>query len=781
MKSLDKKLFREINQMRFQAISIGLVIIAGITYMVGSLASYQSLLKARENFYANNRFAEGFVYLNRAPNFVLKEISELKGIDFAESRISREVVLDFPSEIFPSAAQLVSLTENLNQINIRTGRLPNTSDEVIISENFAKANHLTQGDFLIAIINGKRTKLMITGSALSPEFVYVFRPGSLMPDDKHYGILWMKRDAIETALNMKGNFNQVLFNFSLTKEGEKNSTLKEIDNVLRPFGGIGANVRNKLPSDSFLRDEFKQLKTTAIFLPVIFLGVAAFLLHIITSRLISKEREQIATLKALGYSNLTICLHYFKFISLITFTSSAFGVGLGFYLGVTFTNLYGMYYHFPNLTPSFPISLVLLGLLIGLLSGMFGSFSSLLSVVKLDPATAMRPPAPDSFRFFWFETLIPKLKTRTRMIIRNLLKRPIRTSFTILGLSMSVMIMVLGSSIQDTVRELLQTQFENIQRESFTLVFHGIVPENTIYNLSNADGVLEVEGMRVVPIRMKNRNIAKESVLYGMTPNSQLRRNLNKNLEPIALPLDGILLNETLAEKINIKAGEKLRIEILEGNRPELDIPVVALVSEYLGQGLYMDRSKLNELLYEGRVINQTFLRIDPSSEIQFTETMKQSPKVAGINSKSAMLKAFQDIMQRTMQSTSIFITIFTAIISVGVVFNTAMISLSEKTYELGSLRILGFTMREVFEILLFELSLLVIISLPIGCAFGLYLSNLMVNINDTEGFRMSAKITSSTYLTAITLTLITTLVSFLIIYRKLKTMDLLSVLKVRE
>ncbi|TGL59306.1 ABC transporter permease [Leptospira ognonensis] len=767
--------------MRFQAITIGFVIVAGITYLVGSLASYHSLHAARESFYANQRFAEGFVYLNRAPNHITKQIEAIEGLDIIESRISKEVVLDFPGEILPSAALLISLSENLNQVIVRSGRIPDNADEVIVSESFAKANHFVPGSYLVAIINGKKTKLTITGTALSPEFVYVFRPGSLMPDDKHYGILWMKRDAIEAALNMEGAFNQIIFNFSVDGTGKRNIALKHIDSVLKPFGGIGANERNKLPSDSFLKDEFKQLRTTAVFLPSIFLAVAAFLLHIITSRLISKEREQIATLKALGYSNNEICLHYLKLISVITTASAITGISLGFYIGILLTNLYGEYYHFPNLKPSFPFYLVIVGFCIGLLSGLLGSLTSLLSIIKLDPASAMRPPSPEVYQFHWMERLIPKLRSRMRMVIRNLFKRPLRTILTILGLSMSVMIMILGSFIKDTISVLMETQFELIQRESISIVFPTIVKENVSLEILGNHGVLEAEGIRIVPVKLKNGNLTKDTVLYGLSPDSQLRRNLDRSLKKISLPLEGLLVNQTLAEKLNLQVGDKIWLEVLEGNRSEKEVTVVALVNEFLGQGLYMNRKDVNSMLLEGNVINQIYLRMDPLEENRFIQKSKELPKVSGIVSKSGLLRAFKDMMVRTMQSTSFFITLFTAIISIGVVFNTAMIALSERTYELGSLRILGFSMNEVFEILVYELMILIIAAIPFGCLFGYYISNLMVNMNDTEGFRIPATVSASTYLSAIGLMLFTSGISFVILYRKLKSMDLLSVLKVRE
>lgn len=431
--------------------------------------------------------------------------------------------------------------------------------------------------------------------------------------------------------------------------------------------------------------------------------------------------------------------------------------------------------------PSFPFYLVIVGFCIGLLSGLLGSLTSLLSIIKLDPASAMRPPSPEVYQFHWMERLIPKLRSRMRMVIRNLFKRPLRTILTILGLSMSVMIMILGSFIKDTISVLMETQFELIQRESISIVFPTIVKENVSLEILGNHGVLEAEGIRIVPVKLKNGNLTKDTVLYGLSPDSQLRRNLDRSLKKISLPLEGLLVNQTLAEKLNLQVGDKIWLEVLEGNRSEKEVTVVALVNEFLGQGLYMNRKDVNSMLLEGNVINQIYLRMDPLEENRFIQKSKELPKVSGIVSKSGLLKAFKDMMVRTMQSTSFFITLFTAIISIGVVFNTAMIALSERTYELGSLRILGFSMNEVFEILVYELMILIIAAIPVGCLFGYYVSNLMVNLNDTEGFRIPATVSASTYLSAIGLMLFTSGISFVILYRKLKSMDLLSVLKVRE
>ncbi|XDD48603.1 ABC transporter permease (plasmid) [Leptospira sp. WS39.C2] len=778
--TLNIKLLRDLKTISMQGITVGLVIAAGLSYFSASWSSYFSLLEARNEFYNKQSLCDGFVYLNRAPNYLEKKISALQGITHFESRISKEIVLDFPGEVYPSAAQLLSLSENLNTIYLKKGSLPKQNQDVIISESFAIANSLEPGAELSSIIGGKKVVLTVTGIGLSPEFVYVFRPGNPLPDDKHYGILWMKREAIETNFDFQASFNQVIFR--LTKnELDRKKTLQELDAILEDYGGLGAKERKFLPSDSFLNDEFRQLRTTAVFLPGIFLAIAAFLLHIISNRMVSKEREQIATLRALGYTSKQIIFHYLKLITFITSISSILGILIGFVLGNAMTNLYGQFYKFPHLKSIFPPSLVLFSLIFGIFIGGIGTIFSLLSIIKLDPAQAMRPAPPGKYSIAFWESWITHLQTIQRMVLRNLFKRPIRTLLTILGLSTSIMIMIIGNFIQDTVGSLLDLQFNTIQRESLTLSFRNPISDSVLFELKEKTGVFIVEGQRSIPIKITKNNKTKDVVLTGLPQYSELRKILGKNLKPIQIPISGILMNQELAIKMKIQIGETIQIETQDGEKKKFSIQVTAFANEILGQGLFINREYLNRILDEGNLINVSLLKTDPKAESKLINELKDDPMVIGLFSKTAILQGFQEVMQRSLQSTSIIILVFTVIISIGVIYNTAMITLSERIYELGSLRILGFSLKEVFGIIAWELSWKIIFAIPIGCIFGYQIAYLILNSNETEGFKIPATIYPSTYYYSILLALFTAGISFMIVFQKLKKMDLLSVLKVRE
>ncbi len=779
MKTINRKIWREIGAMKSQTITIALVVAAGVTLFVASKSSYDALSRARDYFYASTAFASGFASLKKAPVSLMQRLAATDGIALIEARITQEATLDFPGEKLPSAGRFISLPERLSRLSVRSGRLPRAENEVLLSEAFAIANKLKPESRLVAVLNGRRQVLKVTGTALSPEFVYIFRPGSFMPDDRHYGILWMSRSAMENHFDFAGAFNDLAFTFA--PAANSRHTLKLIDSLLEPYGGLGAYDRDKLASYAFLRDEFKQLRTNAFFLPLVFLGVAAFLLHIVATRLIARQREQIASLMALGYAKQQIAAHYLKLMVLISGSGAMLGIAGGYNLGRAMTQLYGEFYRLPDLAPVFHLSVVFLGLSIGASAGVFGTWFSVRKVMRMQPAQAMRPPLPESFAHSFFERFAGNIRPITRMFLRNLMRRPFRTVLTILGLSTAVMIMVLGLFMTDVVDSMLSTQFELLNRESMTVSFLRPVSASALDELRSRPGVLLAEGYRQVPVRLRHGQFAKELMITGIPRDAELRRVANEHGQVIALPEGGVLLNLRIAQKMAIHSGDTIELELLEGNRRKIRVTVTNLVDEILGQGCYMRRDALGRLLGEADSINVAALRTDAQRDEAILTYLKNAPLIASVSTREGTLKIFYEMMSRSMLAMITIILIFASAISIGVVYNTAMILLSERTFELSSLRILGFTKGEVFEMIASELGTTVIASLIPGCAFGYLFAWLLMNTVDTEEFAIKLIITNRTYVTAMLVSLATALISFVILYFRIRVMDLVAVLKVRE
>ncbi|MEM9594416.1 MAG: ABC transporter permease, partial [Acidobacteriota bacterium] len=314
MRAIHRKLLRDLWLIKGQVVAISAVIAVGIAMFIAYLSTFGSLEATQQAYYDRYRFADVFASLKRAPNRLESRIADLPGVAAVQTRVVAEVTLDVEGMREPVTGRLVSIPDRrtpiLNDLALQKGRWIETgrSDEVIVTEGFALAHDLEPGDSLTAVINGRRRQLDVVGIALSPEFVYNIRPGDLMPDDARFGVLWIERRALATAFDMEGGFNDV--SLKLLPGTEVDAVIARLDDLLEPYGGLGALPRELQVSNWYLDNELRQLRGFGFMVPMVFLTVAAFLLNVVLTRIVSVQREQIAALKALGYDNLEVGWHY---------------------------------------------------------------------------------------------------------------------------------------------------------------------------------------------------------------------------------------------------------------------------------------------------------------------------------------------------------------------------------------------------------------------------------------------------------------------------------------
>src|SRR5579864_8513316 len=402
LSALDRKLFRDLWHMRGQVLTVGLIVASGTATYVTMRGTYESMERAQQEYYSRYRFADVFAQLKRAPNSVANEISAIPGVAAVETRVVVEVNLDIPGLDEPAVGRLVSIPERkipmLNDLFLRRGRYiePGRPDEVLVSEAFSSANSLDVGSSIGAVINGRWERLRVVGIALSPEYVYELHGAEVFPDNKRFGVLWMSREALGPLFNMEGGFNDVVL--ALAPGAGEAAVLDRLDRLLEPYGGLGAYGRNDQISHRFLTDEIAQDRITGIFVPSIFLGIAAFLIHVVLSRLVSTQRNPIGLLKAFGYSDVAVAIHYWKFALVAVALGTASGVPLGIWLGRGLARMYQSFFRFPELTFLAGPKLLLWSIVISGAAASLGALSSLRGVVALPPAEAMRPESPPQFR-----------------------------------------------------------------------------------------------------------------------------------------------------------------------------------------------------------------------------------------------------------------------------------------------------------------------------------------------------------------------------------------------
>ncbi|MBI3047629.1 MAG: ABC transporter permease [Acidobacteria bacterium] len=773
--------------MKGQALAIAAVIAAGVTMYVTYLSNFDSLQRTRAAYYAEARFADVFASLTRAPAWLAGRIAAIPGVAAVDTRVVADVTLTVAGMTEPAVGRLISIPDRgapgLNSVHLRRGRWidPARPDEVLASERFCEAHGLAPGDAVSAVINGRYRRLTIVGVALSPEYVYAIRPGEIFPDARRFGVFWMNRAALGAAFNMEGAFNDVAA--ALGPGASEPAVVAELDRLLAPYGGRGAIPRSLQPSAWTLENELAQLQLFGFLVPAIFFGVAAFVLHVALTRALALQRAQIAAMKALGYATRTLAWHYIKWALVIAAAGAVAGVAAGAWLGAWFITIYNEFFRFPVLSYRLSGGVAAQAVAGSLTVAALGAVAAVRRAVRVPPAEAMRPEAPARYRRSLLERLSARLRPSlaTRMVLRNLERQPGRALISTVGIAFAVAVLFVGLAFIDVMDALINEQFTRVMRQDATVAFVEPRAARAIYDVRHLPGVLDAEPLRTVPVRLRAGARARTLALTGLPDGAHLNRVVDRRGRAVPLPPQGLVLSEMLGVRLGVAPGDELQVEILEGRRPTRRVPVAMLVDDTLGLQAHMRLDELGRLLGEGDAISAVALTLDPARRDRFYDEVKVMPVVAGVELREATLQNFRETLAEHM-NLSIFINvIFAAIIAFGVVYNSARVSLSERSRELASLRVLGFTRAEISLILLGELAVLTLAALPLGALIGELFGELIIAAFSNEIYRLSFVAEPATIAWSWLIVSAAAAVSGLLVRRRLDHLDLVAVLKTQE
>ena len=788
MKPLDRKLFRDLLAIRGQVITIALVVACGISSYITMRTAYESLLLARDRYYEQYRFSDAFATLKSAPAALRARLETIPGVAEVETRIVEAVLVPLPNLPRPASGTVVGIdgaqSSSQNRIYVQTGRTPDPGhpDEALVIEGFAKAHHLGPGDEIEVVLNGKLRPLRIVGVALSPEYVMTIAPGQMTYDPALSPVFWLNQAALEAAFRMEGAFNSATFR--LARDANLAGVLQRIDTELSRYGGLGAVGRDKQISNYMLTGEMTQLAAMAGFVPYLFLAVAALLVNVVLSRLVQLERSVIATLKALGYSDWRIGFYYLKLVSIIVVLGVAIGVGLGAWAGRAMMGLYtSQYFRFPEAEYHLAPSAIVFSVLVSLISAVIGAWISVRGIALMPPAEAMQPPAPTRYKRSLLERLglWSWLGPVPRMIWREVTRRPVRLLLSALGISASIGIVVVARSMWDSMDYLIDVQFHRSMREDLNVTFIRPASPDVLSTLRHMPGVHYVEALRSVPVRMKAGHRQRDSVLLGYPARPRLRFLLGADARPVSVPESGVLLTSKLAEVLEVEVGERLTLELREGSFRTEAVTVAGTVDEPFGMQGHMDERALARLVRDSGAVSTALLTIDPLALPDIERRLKAMPTVASVASPRDFKKQFDEQSAAVVNTFTFIMMAFACVIAIGVVYNNARVSLSQRTRELGSLRVLGFNRREIAGILFGEQAIQVVLSVPPGLLLGRWMASAMFANADPETYRMPVVVSVPTYVFAVLVTIFAATISALLLRRKLDQLDLIGVLKTRE
>jgi putative ABC transport system permease protein len=786
MKALDRKLARDLWSLKTQVVSIALVIACGIGGFIGSFSTYGSLLWSRDNYYATARFPHVFASAKRAPMALLERIRNIPGVVEVEARVVRDAQLSIPGVVPPMIARLIGQDfehpGGMNRLTLKSGRwpAPGARGEVVVNQRFLEARSLRLGERMNVLLNGKLERLTLVGTALSPEYIFATRGGG-MPDDEWFAVLWIDASKLAAAFNMEGAFNSVLLR--IEKGASEQATLDAVDRVLEPYGGFGAVTRDEQISHKIITQEISQQRIFGTVLPSIFLLVAAFILNVVLHRQVHAQRGEIAALKALGYEDRWIAAHYLKFASVIVLVGTAIGIALGWWLGNAMTGLYTDLFHFPQFHYFMPLWLALAGAAAALAAAFGGAFAATRGILRLRAAEALRPPAPAEFRPLLVERLgHPELLTSAqRMIMRNLERKPVRAATTIAGIAGSVAILIAGTFWGDSLEWFIDVQFNQASHADVHVGFAEPVSRSVRLELERLPGVGQAELTRAIPVRLRAAHRSYRTALTGVEDGAALSRILDAELREARPAPGGVLLTTRLAERLGVAPGDEVLAELLEGKRAKSALRVTGTVREIAGMNAYMRLDELNRLAREGPLVSGAALSVERARETTLLERLKEMPAAAVVIVNRGLVDTFRETTARNVMFFTTVLSIFAAVIAVGVVYNNARIQLAERSWELASLRVLGFTRREVSVLLLGELAVEIAAAIPLGFVAGFWLVVLLLALMSHETIEFPLVIFPATYVYAGAVVLAAGVVSALIVRNRIDNLDLVAVLKTRE
>ncbi len=787
MKAINRKLWRDFAATRGQALAISLVIACGLATFVMSLGTWEALEQSRYAYYDRYRFADVFTGLKRAPKTLIPRMEAIEGVAQVQTGIVANVNLSVRNFSEPVIGRLVSIPERrvprMNDLHLRAGRwIERDRGEAIVSESFTEGHDLELGDTVTAILNGKRQDLRIVGIAISPEYIIQVQPGALFPDKERFGILWMGYDELAASFDMEGAFNDIAV--KLRPGANEDEVIRRLDLLTEPYGSFGAYGRDQQVSSRFVDEEIKQLRGMALVSPMIFLGVAAFLLNVVLTRLVNTQREQIAALKAFGYSRFEVARHYLQFATIIVAVGLLLGLWAGNWLGKALTTMYAEFYRFPVIVYKLSPSIVITALLVSGAAGGVAVMHAVWRAAALPPAEAMRPEPPATFR----KTVVERfglgrwLGPSTRMMLRQIERRPVKSLLSVFGIAMAVGVLVMGNFGKDTIDYLMDFQMNFTQRQDVTVNFAEPRHERALREVAHLPGVLYQEGFREVPCRLRSGHRSYLLGLTGMPSQPQLTRMVQPNGTIMNPPeSDGVILSTKLAEILDLRAGDPVQVEVLAGQRPRFTTHVAALIEDYIGLGAYTNKEAVNRFMKEGATVSGVHLQVDENLADTLYGKLRNVPQVAAVSVQKAAIENFQETFGENMLRMRLFNVFFACVIAFGVVYNNARIAISERSRELATLRVIGFRRSELSAILVGEMTLLTLVAIPLGWLIGKGFALMIVASAHTEFFRLPVAIDRSTYAFATMVVLIATVLSCLVILRRVNQLDMIEALKCKE
>lgn len=787
MNILFRNLLRDIKKSKGQFLSILIIVILGVTFYTGINSMFRNLSNSSIKYYQEYRLADIWVDLYKAPIGAKEKIESLSYVNESTGRIVNDASINISGE--NGTVRLITLPDTkkdiVNDIVIKAGRYfsEGDSNQCLVDQDFFKANNLELGDYIYPIINGNKVKLKVVAVVKSPEFVYTLKDSSeLMPDNKKFGIVYIKQSFGEAIFDFKGYINNI--SIKLTNGSNTEAAKDDIKKALKNYGVKNVIDRDEQTSTMMLTEEIKKLQSMGGTFPIIFFMVASVIIYIMMGRMVENQRVQIGVLKALGFTNMQVLSYYMCYSALIAITGSLIGSIFGTYMGVGLTKLINQYFNLPLEGAKIYGELVLPASILTLFFCLFAGYHSCKVVFKIMPSEAMREKSPDSGKKIIIEKwkiVWENISHLWKIILRNLFRYKRRAILTSLGIIFSSAILLVALSMEDSINFMINQQYGNIQDYDIKVNLSKLVSVEELNKIKSIPHVVALEPVLETGVEITNGWRSKDVGFTALIKEPQMYKVEDKNNKPVNLPDSGILISEKLANTLGVETNDRVNIKFFYPGKEKKEVTVKGIVVQYLGLSTYTSMDNLNSLLGEGMVANSAVLKLDNRNyENEVKSKLRDMAAVNSVESKTDALNALLKNMGATKSSIGVMI-ILSAILLIAVVYNIATINIFERQRELATLKVLGFKDSEIKKLIFNENYLITIFGIAIGLPMGKFLGASMMSASSTDSYSFPYVIEFKTYILTIVLTIAFTVLTNFILMKKIKSIDMIEVLKNRE
>ncbi len=782
---LLKKAIRSMMRHKRSYISCIILMAIGVwTYTVMNTALIE-IDKSKDAYYIEKRLADAFASVAQIPKSDLGKLEEIEGIRQVDGRVVGISRVVYEDETEVARLKLISTkvgnnNEQLNAYDL-TGEDIADINDVLVGVDFYNGGGYSLGDDITLLVNQRTFDFTIKGSVYSPEYVYIVEnEGELFSDTTKYNIAYVEEDFLMTILGRDGVYNDLTFMF---EEGYTYEDVKdELTYALKKYDLISLYEKEDLFSYAMMEQEIDSGKSMSTTIPMAFVGMSAVVLYLMMRRIIEQDRTQIGILKAFGYGKWTVLFHYVSYGLFTGIVGAVIGLGISYLSMTPYMNIYLAYYKLPIEPIVKDFRYFYIGGFWSIVGGGIGSYFGARHVVRLRPADAMRPKPPKAVKkdiTHALPLLRHLLTSRGYMAVRNIVRNKVRSGFVIIGITFSFSIIVMVGVMTGLMDSMFFNQFTNVLKYDAEIVLEEMVSyEQAVQEALHQEPIDYAEGILELPVMLHKGHEQMGTYIVGIDDDAYLYKIYDDNLHINYQPSDeGLALTEITANNLGVKKGD-----YIYASSPYFDEDIKLYISDVVVQATsvygYMDLDLLCDLAGMKKSVTSVLINSEDIAAVR--SLYVYSDQVVKVEDKQKTLALFEEMMG-SYDAMFYIMQWIGAVIAFTIIYNTAAISMSERSREYATLRVLGLTIGEVKEIMSFEYWVLCFFGILLGIPFARYLNISLINQVDMDAFSWPAAIPPDAYLLGVIGCVAAVAFSNLSTVRSIKRLDMVEVLKERE